>query len=66
MGRSLLVADKEKTLAGLGSPGNVAVSDINRLLRSLISGESLGIQGLVAEEEELLAGDQVPFKTALA
>ena len=57
----LLVADKEKAQSGVGSPGDVVVSGLGRLLRLLVVGQRLGLDSVGAEEEELLAGDQVPW-----
>lgn len=62
----LLVADEEKAQSGVGSPGNVVVSRLGRLLGLLVVGQRLGLDGVGAEEEELLAGDQVPGSTRLA
>lgn len=56
----LLVAGEEETLAGVGGPGNVVESSLGVLLALLVSLEGLDLHGLVTEEEELLAGDQVP------
>jgi hypothetical protein len=58
--RSLLVADEEKTLSGVGGPSNVMVGSLGRLLGSEVVGERLGLDGVVAEEEEFLAGNEVP------
>ena len=57
---SLLVAGEEKALAGMSSPGDVVESSLGVLLALLVSVKSLGLEGLVAEEEEFLAGNQVP------
>lgn len=56
----LLVADEQKTLASVGSPGDVVLGNLDVLLGLLVGGENLGLDGLVAEEEEGLAGDEVP------
>jgi hypothetical protein len=64
-GRGLLVTNEEKTLAGLGSPSNVALGNVSRLLGALVAGESLGLERVSAEEEELLAGDQVPREQSM-
>ena len=61
-GRRLLVTDEKKALAGLGRPSDVALGDIGRLLGALVGGERLGLVSLVAEEEEFLAGDEVPVE----
>ena len=58
----LLVADEKKTLASVGSPGNIAVGSLGRLFDLEVVVESLGLSGVGAEEEELLAGDEVPAK----
>jgi hypothetical protein len=57
VGRVLLVADEEETLTGVGGPGKVAAGILSRLLGLDIVGECLGLEGLGAEEEELLAGN---------
>jgi hypothetical protein len=46
----------------LRSPGNVAVGSGGVLLRLLVGGESLGLDRVSAEPEELLGGDEVPAK----
>ena len=56
----LLVANEKKTLTSVGSPGNVAVGGPGRLLGLEVVGEKLALEGVGAEEEELLAGDEVP------
>jgi hypothetical protein len=63
---SLLVTHEKKTLAGLGSPGNVGVSSLGRLLSLEVGREDLGLDSLDTEVEELLSGDQVPEGVALA
>lgn len=55
----LLVTDEKKTLASVGSPGDVAVGGLARLLG--VVREGLGLNGVSAEEEEFLAGDEVPM-----
>jgi hypothetical protein len=55
-----LVTDEEKTLAGLSSPSNVGLGNLSRLLSLLVGRQSLGLNGLGAEPEELLAGNDVP------
>lgn len=60
MSRGLLVTSEQETLAGVSSPGNVVQSALSGLLGLLVSLESLSLEGIVAEEEELLASDQVP------
>lgn len=57
---SLLVAAEQETLAGLGGPGNVGLSGAGRLLGLGVVGEGLLLEGVGAEEEELLGADQVP------
>ena len=56
----LLVTNEEKTLASLRGPGDVRVSSLSGLLALEVVGESLGLNGLSAEEEELLGRDEVP------
>lgn len=63
---SLLVAGEEETLASVGGPGDVVDGSLGVLLAPLVDIERLGLQGLVAEEKELLAGDQVPGSKMLA
>lgn len=58
--RSLLVADEKKTLSGVRGPGNVVVGSLGGLLGPEVVGERLGLDGVVAEEEEFLAGNEVP------
>jgi hypothetical protein len=55
----LLVANEEKTLASLGSPGNIRVSSLSGLLALQVVRESFGLDSLGAEEKELFAGDEV-------
>lgn len=50
----------------MGSPGDVGVGSLSGLLALLVSGERLGLHGLSAEEEELLASDQVPAKAPVS
>lgn len=59
---SLLVTGEEETLAGVSSPRDVVESTLGGLLGLLVGLESLGLDGLGAEEEELLATEQVPFE----
>jgi hypothetical protein len=54
------VANEEKALASLRSPGDVALVGGGGLLVLLIAGKGLGLESVGAEEEELFAGDQVP------
>lgn len=56
----LLVADEKKTPTSVGSPGNIAVGSLGRLFGLEVVCESLGLNGVGPEEEELLAGDEVP------
>jgi hypothetical protein len=58
----LLITNEEKTLASLGGPGDVRVSSLGGLLALEVVGESLGLNGVSAEEEELLGGDEVPAR----
>lgn len=57
---SLLVTNEKKTLAGVGSPGNVVLGNLSVLLSPLVGGEDISLDRLGAEEEESLAGNQVP------
>ncbi|KAI6761303.1 hypothetical protein HG531_001856 [Fusarium graminearum] len=66
LGGVLLVTNEEKTLASLGGPGDVRVSSLDGLLALKVVGESLGLDGVSAEEEELLGGDKVPGGVWLA
>lgn len=59
-GRSLLVADKEETLSGVGSPSDIVVGVFGRLLHLLVVAQSLGLESIGAKEEEVLGGDEVP------
>lgn len=61
MRRSLLVTTEEETLAGVGSPGNVVDGSLSVLLALLVGVESLGLESLRTEEEEVLATEQVPM-----
>lgn len=61
--RSLLVAREEETLASVSSPRDVVESALGGLLGLLVGLESLDLNGFRAEEEELLATEQVPFST---
>ncbi|TFB06544.1 hypothetical protein CCMA1212_000803 [Trichoderma ghanense] len=56
----LLITNEQKTLASVRSPGDVVLGNLDVLLGLLVGGEDLGLNGLVAEEEEGLAGDEVP------
>lgn len=56
----LLVTNEQKTLAGVGGPGNVVLGNLDVLLSLLVGGENLSLDGIGAEEEEGLAGDEVP------
>jgi hypothetical protein len=56
----LLVTNEKKTLASLGGPGDVRVSSLGGLLTLEVVRESLGLNGVSAEEEELLGGNEVP------
>lgn len=56
----LLVTNEQKTLAGVSSPGNVVLGNLSVLLSPLVGGEDISLDGLGAEEEEGLAGNQVP------
>ena len=56
--RSLL-GEEEKTLASAGSPGGVLVSNLG-LLATEVARELLGLNGVGAEEEELLLKDEAP------
>ena len=58
--RSLLVANEKKTLSGVRGPGNVMVGSLGGLLSLEVVGERLGLNGVAAEVEELLAGNEVP------
>ena len=60
----LLVAAEEEALAGLGSPGDIGVVGGGVLLVLEVVGEGLGLVRVSAEEEELLAGDEVPSSQA--
>ena len=61
-----LVANEEEALASVGGPGHVGVGNVSRLLGPAVAGQAAGLHSLAAEEEELLAGDQVPAKPRLA
>ena len=65
-GRGLLVTGEEETLASVGGPGNVVESSLGVLLALLVGLKRLGLEGLVAEEEELLAGNQVPVESCIS
>lgn len=56
----LLVTNEQKTLSGVGSPGNVVLGNLDVLLSLLVGGEEISLDGIGAEEEESLAGDEVP------
>lgn len=56
----LLVTNEKKTLTGVSSPGNVVVGNLNVLLSPLVGSEDISLDGLGAEVEEGLAGNQVP------
>lgn len=58
---SLLVTNEKKTLAGVSSPGNVVLGNLSVLLSPFVGGEDISLDGLGAEEEESLAGNQVPM-----
>lgn len=58
---SLLVANEKKTFSGLGGPGNVGLGSDKSLLGFEVASESLGLDGLNTEEEEVLGGNQVPL-----
>ena len=64
-GRGLLVTNEEKALAGLGGPSNVALGNLGGLLGALVGRERLGLESISAEEEELLAGNEVPERQAV-
>lgn len=54
------VAEEEETLTGVRGPGDVAVGSLGRLLGLKVLCERFGLEGVGAEEEELLAGNQAP------
>lgn len=56
----LLITNEKKTLSSGGGPGDVAVGSLGRLLG--VVSESLGLDGVGAEEEEFLASDEVPVE----
>jgi hypothetical protein len=57
----LLVTNEKKTLAGVGSPGNVVLGNFDVLLSPLVGSEKVRLDGLgAAEEEKCLASDEVP------
>lgn len=56
----LLVANEQKTLAGVGGPSDVVLGNLDVLLSLLVGGENFSLDGIGAEEEESLAGDEVP------
>lgn len=56
----LLVTNEKKTLTSVSSPGNVVLGNLNVLLGPLVGGEDISLDGLGAEVEESLAGNQVP------
>jgi hypothetical protein len=58
--RRLLLTKEKKTLAGVGGPCNVGMGSLSGLLTLLVGREGLGLNGVGAEEEELLGGNQVP------
>lgn len=62
----LLVTNEKKTLAGVGSPGDVVLGNLSVLLSPLVGGEDISLDGLGAEEEESLAGNQVPVTMAVS
>jgi hypothetical protein len=62
----LLVTNEQKTLTSVSSPGNVVLGNLNVLLSSLVGGKDISLDGLGAEEEESLAGNQVPVKMAVS
>lgn len=56
----LLLAVEQKTLASLAGPRSNVVGGVGNLLVLQVVGESLGVDSLVAEPEELLGVDEVP------
>lgn len=56
----LLVTNEKKTFTSVSSPGNVVLGNLNVLLGPLVGGEDISLDGLGAEVEESLAGNQVP------
>jgi hypothetical protein len=56
---SSLLGEEEQALASVGGPSGVLVSNLG-LLATEIAREVLGVDGVGAEEEELLLEDEAP------